>query len=120
MLRYENYIHWVQRKQPGHKVSVAAWVESRLDCHANHCITVYPKEVRVTHRNAWTDTHDTDERLGAFIGQVQRQISAGETLDIRLCPHRKAEGECLKAFTSAEECQKCTRCPDCCDCKEGR
>lgn len=80
--------------------------------------------MRVTHRNAWTDTYDPDPYLRAFLEQMQRPMTAGETADIRLCMAEKAGAntvsKCLKAFTSAEECQECTRCPDCCDCKEVR
>lgn len=114
------YLRWVARKPPGHKVSVEAWCKEKFDCRDVH---VYPREIRCSFRNAWTDTYTPDEELRAFIGQVQRVISAGETLDVRLCQFPSMKGgmtvRCLKTFTSTEECQTCSHCPNCCKCREG-
>lgn len=77
------FISWLKDQSGVVAHPVRTYCEQRFDSRQ---VTVWPKEIRVSFRYAWSDTYTPDAELEALIGKLQarRRWAVEDVLETRL------------------------------------
>ncbi len=74
------FLNWVRNQPAGKPISspVRTYCEQRF---SSRQVTVWPKEIRVSHRYAWAETYSTDAGLASLITQMPQQPTPEQILE---------------------------------------